>query len=406
MNHDYTKTILDILAMLQAYIRFETVANNIAAYNKAIDLFIQYAKQDGIAYQKIVLDSGLPMLILTVEGTDALLQALLLNHHMDVVPAQKEGWIAPPFEGQVIDDKLYGRGAQDMKGVGVCHYHALKNILQDLGVPRRTIHVSLVPDEEGGGFQGTGCFVKIKAFRSFNIGHIIDEGAPSEQKDNVIVYLAERKPLQISITAQGHSGHSSELLHTNAMHTLLVVLQQFLVLHEQSVANFYANKAFLDEGLQNSFHITSVYTDPVDASINTIPMYAKAIIDIRVAPHISMETIIHQVKNILAQYKNIEWKVIASAEDFVYQDPKNDLQLSIERVCLSKKYSLKKRVFEGATDMRFYRALGIEAIGCTPFEDPYLLHASNEHVSLSSLEQAYHFFYAVLKDFCYEKGLS
>jgi len=44
---------------------------------------------------------------------------LLLNSHYDVVPAAAEDWTVPPFEGVRRDGKIYGRGSQDMKIVGL-----------------------------------------------------------------------------------------------------------------------------------------------------------------------------------------------------------------------------------------------------------------------------------------------
>ncbi|WP_243671292.1 M20/M25/M40 family metallo-hydrolase [Vulcanisaeta sp. JCM 16161] len=42
---------------------------------------------------------------------------LILNGHMDVVPPGDETkWVYPPFSGKVVEGRVYGRGATDMKG--------------------------------------------------------------------------------------------------------------------------------------------------------------------------------------------------------------------------------------------------------------------------------------------------
>ena len=79
--------------------------------------------------------------------------SFVLNGHVDVVPeGSHEQWEYPPFEGEVIGDRLYGRGALDMKG-GVAAYVSAAKAIRDLGVKlegRLDIHA--VVDEEAGGF--------------------------------------------------------------------------------------------------------------------------------------------------------------------------------------------------------------------------------------------------------------
>ena len=46
-------------------------------------------------------------------------KALLLDGHIDIVPVPDESkWTHKPFGGEVVDGKIYGRGASDMKGAG------------------------------------------------------------------------------------------------------------------------------------------------------------------------------------------------------------------------------------------------------------------------------------------------
>lgn len=53
--------------------------------------------------------------------------------HMDVVPCG-EGWVCDPFQPEVIDGKLYGRGVLDNKGPMAVCLHAVK-ILNEMGLP-------------------------------------------------------------------------------------------------------------------------------------------------------------------------------------------------------------------------------------------------------------------------------
>ena len=142
-----------LVSFLQEYIRINTTHPK-PEYDNAISFLEKHAKADGFNYQEVLLPSGNKVLVITFHGSDPSLPALSLNHHMDVVPASIEGWIKPPFAGEIYEGNIIGRGTQDMKGIGATHYFALKELKQQGFIPRRTIHIFAVPDEEVGGFKG------------------------------------------------------------------------------------------------------------------------------------------------------------------------------------------------------------------------------------------------------------
>ena len=70
--------------------------------------------------------------------------------HTDVVPPGPESeWSVPPFSGEIIDNKIYGRGAADMKGGIACFISALKEFLSQNKDPSFNIMVLLNSNEEG-----------------------------------------------------------------------------------------------------------------------------------------------------------------------------------------------------------------------------------------------------------------
>lgn len=70
--------------------------------------------------------------------------------HTDVVPPGPESeWSVPPFSGEIIDNKIYGRGAADMKGGVACFISALKEFLSENKDPSFNIMVLLNSNEEG-----------------------------------------------------------------------------------------------------------------------------------------------------------------------------------------------------------------------------------------------------------------
>ena len=70
--------------------------------------------------------------------------------HTDVVPPGPESeWTVPPFSGEIIDNKIYGRGTADMKGGVACFISALKEFLLEYKEPSFNIMVLLNSNEEG-----------------------------------------------------------------------------------------------------------------------------------------------------------------------------------------------------------------------------------------------------------------
>lgn len=69
--------------------------------------------------------------------------------HIDVVP-EGNGWTVPPYEGRIIDGRIYGRGAVDDKGPLIASLYAAMAV-QKSGLPlSRTIRLLIGTDEESG----------------------------------------------------------------------------------------------------------------------------------------------------------------------------------------------------------------------------------------------------------------
>lgn len=79
-------------------------------------------------------------------------RSLVLNGHVDVVPAGDEGlWRHSPFAGVVEDGHLWGRGALDLKGPLVAALFAVRAVREAGIVPGGPVRVQSVVGEEDGG---------------------------------------------------------------------------------------------------------------------------------------------------------------------------------------------------------------------------------------------------------------
>lgn len=89
-------------------------------------------------------------------------RSLILNGHIDTVsPEPLSEWTHDPFAAEIVDGRMYGRGANDMKAGLVVGLYALKAI-KECGIkPRGTVQLQSVIEEEAGGGGGTlACFLQ------------------------------------------------------------------------------------------------------------------------------------------------------------------------------------------------------------------------------------------------------
>lgn len=130
-----------------------------------------------------------PIVIISWKGTEPTLPTIVLNSHMDVVPVFAEKWTYPPFLAHMdAEGRIYARGAQDMKCVGM-QFLAAVRALRNQGIRlRRTVHVLFVPDEEIGSTLGMRAFVQTDHFRKLNCGFALDESLASPDETFLLFY--------------------------------------------------------------------------------------------------------------------------------------------------------------------------------------------------------------------------
>jgi succinyl-diaminopimelate desuccinylase len=127
-------------------------------------------------------------------GPDAGVPTLLLHGHIDVVPGHPEQF-TPRLEG----DRLYGRGAYDMKGALACLLLALTDLREQDGV---RVRLGIVPDEESEESADRG------SDRLVDIGFVGDFAITGEPTD-MHVGLAAKGVLAMRIEVGGRSAHGA-----------------------------------------------------------------------------------------------------------------------------------------------------------------------------------------------------
>jgi len=150
--------------------------------------------------------------------------ALLLLHHIDVVPANAKYWEVDPLSGVEQDGYIWGRGAIDTKGLGISQLQAFLALKASGKTLNRDVIFMATADEEAGGFFGAGWLIEHRPEVFDNVGYLINEGGSGRMTDGTPVYQVEvtqKVPLWLRLTATDAPGHGSRPRPTSAMTRIL-----------------------------------------------------------------------------------------------------------------------------------------------------------------------------------------
>lgn len=145
---------------------------------------------------------GRQSLLVSTTSAGAHKPVLLVNGHLDTVPARAEAWRHDPFGGEVRDGRLYGRGSADMKGGVAAAITALQVCRAlDLDLPCDVVF-HLVADEELGGEFGTAELVRRGLVRA--------DACLDPEPTGLKLCLAERGLMFARVVTRGIPAHGSE----------------------------------------------------------------------------------------------------------------------------------------------------------------------------------------------------
>ncbi|SFD12212.1 acetylornithine deacetylase/succinyl-diaminopimelate desuccinylase family protein [Tropicimonas isoalkanivorans] len=126
------------------------------------------------------------------------------NSHHDVVEVGN-GWTVPPFGGELIDGKVYGRGACDMKGGLSASIIAADAFLATCPDFTGAIEISATADEESGGFGGVAYLAEQGWFDPSRVQHVIIPEPLNKDR----ICLGHRGVWWAEIETQGRIAHGS-----------------------------------------------------------------------------------------------------------------------------------------------------------------------------------------------------
>lgn len=188
------------IELLQRYIRIDT-SNPPGREREAAELLAAELRAASVVPEIIESAPGRSSVYARLPGRKSG-EGLLLLHHIDVVPANPSHWTRPPFAGEIHQNMIWGRGALDMKSIGIAHLAAFTSLARSGQPPERDIVFLAVADEERGGALGMGWLAANRPDILEGIAYAINEGGVTETVGNEITYFGIEVGTKLSLVLQ------------------------------------------------------------------------------------------------------------------------------------------------------------------------------------------------------------
>ncbi|MHB1941947.1 MAG: succinyl-diaminopimelate desuccinylase [Acidiferrobacteraceae bacterium] len=310
---------------------------------------------------------------------------LVFVGHTDVVPpGPLDAWDSPPFEPQVRNGRLYGRGAADMKSSIAAFLVAVGAFRRKRPVHSGSIGLLITSDEEGPAVDGTAKVVEWLRARGERIDYCL-VGEPScEQRLGDVVKNGRRGSLNARLTIPGRQGHVAyPHLAENPIHGGLPALTALL-------------KEHWDDG-DLDFPPTSFQISNLNAGTgadNVIPGRIDVRFNFRFSGKSDEATLRQRVERILEKNgvtARPEWTL--SGRPFV--TPGGALLTALkESIRDTLGVDTRLSTTGGTSDGRFVATLGAEVAEFGPINQS--IHQANEHVLVDDLPRLARVYEAVL----------
>jgi len=342
----------------------------------------------GIEYRTIAPKQEFPNLVATFNGAQSG-RHLVLNGHIDVFPVDPIGWAHDPWGGALVDGKIYGRGACDMKAgtsASIFTYRYLHRIRDKL---KGKLTLTCVSDEETFGPWGARYLLEhCPEVR----GDCLLNGEPSGTNT---IRFGEKGPLWIALSVNGPGAHGA---YTHLAPSVTKIAGQ-LIADLEEITKIPASppdnivraleqaSAAVDRAMgEGASAIVPKVTLNIGAvsgglKVNMIPSQCRIEADIRLPLGVDKDTVMGKVGQIAARYLNVTLEEI-NVSPPSYCDPYGEmvaiLQANAKELAGIEPVPI---VSLGGTDARLWRYHNIPAYVYGPA--PAGMGSHDEHVTIS-----------------------
>lgn len=365
-----------------------------------VDYIQSYFDDVGLPCEVLEREDGKSNLCIRLQGDKN--GKILWLGHLDVVPAgDRSLWRADPFGGDLIGDRVYGRGASDMKGACASAMVAAKILSRMTPDHHCTVEFWFTCDEETGAENGVKWLSETGRLRG-DVCLIGDSS--SDLPHHPTIDVGCKGYLHTALRASGVTAHGSQpYLGENAIDKLITAADSAKRVEElrldvpaplepviRSTLDDLKSAQHLRldqlEKLERIFHYPTASLNMIagGVKINVVPDRAEAELDVRVTPGVDLDA----VKNrLVALVKNSGVEVaFTRSQGGYYEDPNSPAMTEfIKAVEIATKTPPTLKLLTGGTDAVHVKA-NVD-ISCLGFGVGVqgMAHVSNEYTTVENL---------------------
>ena len=301
--------------------------------------------------------------------------------HIDVVPAG-EGWDTNPFVPVIKDDRIFGRGTQDMKSGVSAFVQAFKDLKEFSG----RISILLTSDEEGDATDGTIIMLKELQKRDLIPDYAIVAEPTCEDDFGDALKIGRRGSINGYLTINGRQGHAAYPQKAiNPVHQIAPLLDRLAGVN-------------LDDGDENFAPSQMVITDIRGGMevTNVTPNSLKIMFNVRNSTKTTQDDIKIHIDRVLDGL-DYNLKLTQGSYPFVTNRESKIVQKLSKSITKITNIAPKLSTAGGTSDARFMPQFGIEVVEFGVINDS--IHAPNENTSIEEVEKLYRIFSDILNNF-------
>ncbi|PWQ94069.1 succinyl-diaminopimelate desuccinylase [Leucothrix pacifica] len=306
--------------------------------------------------------------------------------HTDVVPTGPiTDWDSDPFNAEIREGLLYGRGAADMKSSIAAFTVASERFVKDFPEHEGSIAYLITSDEEGPSVNGTVKVIEALEARNEKIDWCL-VGEPSS-KDTLgdVIKNGRRGSLNGYLTIYGQQGHVAyPHLADNPMHLAAPMLAELVAMEWDKGNEFFPPTTFQVSNINSGTGAT-----------NVIPGQVDIIFNFRFSTEVTADQLKQRVQDLLEKHGlDVELKWILSGVPFLTAEGEL-VAAAVESIKEVTGTDTELSTSGGTSDGRFIAPTGAQVLELGPRNAT--IHQINECVEVDDLEPLEEIYYRIMK---------